>query len=452
MTRFLLSCVPVAVLVAALTGLRLPAWKAALAAFAVCVAEALAMRAAPARDVALCAANGAATGLFPIGLVIVAALFTYAVARDSGAMAEIRAGLSSLSDDRRYLALLIAWGFGNFMEGMAGFGTAVAIPCAIMVGVGFDPMKAVLCCLVANTTPTAFGSVGVPTLVLAKETALDPGRLTSAIAFLQLATTSLSPFLVLLAADGVRGLRERWGLALVADVAFLVPAVAVAAAMAALAFMGDRSRIDLRRQAWAWTPFALVVAALGASAALPARWRASPGFVIFAAAAAGGLVQRVRPARLLALAWETARRYAGAISTICLVLAVAKVMGAAGMTQCLADGLAAATGRWYPAVSPMVGALGGFVTGSGTSSNVLFGALQASMGSTGAERIVFAASNVMGAGIGKMICPQSIVLGCAAAGIAGRESEVMKKALAYFPFVLAAACASTAAWAALRGA
>ena len=285
MTRFLLSCVPVAVLVAALTGLRLPAWKAALAAFAVCVAEALAMRAAPARDVALCAANGAATGLFPIGLVIVAALFTYAVARDSGAMAEIRAGLSSLSDDRRYLALLIAWGFGNFMEGMAGFGTAVAIPCAIMVGVGFDPMKAVLCCLVANTTPTAFGSVGVPTLVLAKETALDPGRLTSAIAFLQLATTSLSPFLVLLAADGVRGLRERWGLALVADVAFLVPAVAVAAtigcempnvfggiaAMAALAFMGDRSRIDFRRQAWAWTPFALVVAALGASAALPAR-------------------------------------------------------------------------------------------------------------------------------------------------------------------------------------
>ena len=355
-------------------------------------------------------------------------------------MAEIRAGLSSLSDDRRYLALLIAWGFGNFMEGMAGFGTAVAIPCAIMVGVGFDPMKAVLCCLVANTTPTAFGSVGVPTLVLAKETALDPGRLTSAIAFLQLATTSLS--------------------------AFLVPAVAVAAtigcempnvfggiaAMAALAFMGDRSRIDLRRQAWAWTPFALVVAALGASAALPARWRASPGFVIFAAAAAGGLVQRVRPARLLALAWETARRYAGAISTICLVLAVAKVMGAAGMTQCLADGLAAATGRWYPAVSPMVGALGGFVTGSGTSSNVLFGALQASMGSTETERIVFAASNVMGAGIGKMICPQSIVLGCAAAGIAGRESEVMKKALAYFPFVLAAACASTAAWAALRGA
>ena len=74
------------------------------------------------------------------------------------------------------------------------------------------------------------------------------------------------------------------------------------------------------------------------------------------------------------------------------------------------------------------------------------------MGSTEAERIVFAASNVMGAGIGKMICPQSIVLGCAAAGIAGRESEVMKKALAYFPFVLAAACASTAAWAVLRGA
>ena len=207
--------------------------------------------------------------------------------------------------------------------------------------------------------------------------------------------------------------------------------------------MGDHSRIDMQRQRRAWCPFAIVVAALGASAFLPARWKVSPGFVILAAAFVGGLCQGVRPARLVTLAGKTALKYAPAIGTICLVLALGKTMGAAGMTQDLANGLVAATGKWYPAVSPVVGALGGFVTGSGTSSNVLFGSLQASIGTTEAEQLVFAASNIMGAGIGKVICPQSIILGCAATGLAGRESEVMKRAFRYFLLVLALACASS---------
>ena len=400
-------------LVIALVGLKLPAWKAALAAFAVCAAEAFALRGVGLGEIATCSLKGASTGLFPIGLIIVAALFTYAVVVESGAEEEIKSGLSSLSGDKRYLALLIAWGFGNFMEGMAGFGTAVAIPCAIMMGVGFDPLKAILCCLVANTTPTAFASVGVPTFVLASETGLNAGRLASAIGFVQLAVAFASPFLILFITDGLRGLRERWWLALVAAASFIVP----------------------------W--ISLVVAALGASAFLPARWKVSPGFVILAAAFVGGLCQGVRPARLVALAGKTALKYAPAIGTICLVLALGKTMGAAGMTQDLANGLVAATGMWYPAVSPVVGALGGFVTGSGTSSNVLFGSLQASIGTTEAEQLVFAASNIMGAGIGKVICPQSIILGCAATGLAGRESEVMKRAFRYFLFALALACASS---------
>ena len=423
-------------LVIALVGLKLPAWKAALAAFAVCAVEAFALRGVTLGGIATCSLKGASTGLFPIGLIIVAALFTYAIVVESGAEEEIKSGLSSLSGDKRYLALLIAWGFGNFMEGMAGFGTAVAI---------------------ANTTPTAFASVGVPTFVLASETGLDAGRLASAIGFVQLAVAFASPFLILFITDGLRGLRERWWLALVAAASFIVPWISLAAwagcelpniagsvaTLFVLALMGDHSRIDMHRQRWAWCPFAIVVAALGASAFLPARWKVSPGFVILAAAFVGGLCQGVRPARLVALAGKTALKYAPAIGTICLVLALGKTMGAAGMTQDLANGLVAATGKWYPAVSPVVGALGGFVTGSGTSSNVLFGSLQASIGTTEAEQLVFAASNIMGAGIGKVICPQSIILGCAATGLAGRESEVMKRAFRYFLFALALACASS---------
>lgn len=451
----LLAAAPIAVLIAALAVAKLAAWKAALLALA--AGAALATRVLGLPQIAEAAVKGALTGLFPIGLVIVAALFTYAATVESGAMDEIKGALAALSPDKGYLALIVVWGFGNFMEGMAGFGTAVAIPCAILVGAGFDPMRAVLCCLIANTTPTAFGSVGVPTMVLASETALAAPRLTATVALLQIAVTALSPFLVLLAADGWRALRGKWRLALVADIAFLVPWLSVAlfagcelpdvaggiCVMVALALLGDRSGIDLRRQAWAWMPFGFVVAVLGAAAILPAPIKPSPGLLVLTAAFAGGLCQRIKPPRLAALFAGVCRKYALALATICAVLALAKIMGAAGMTATLADALLSATGKCYAGVASVVGALGGFVTGSGTSSNVLFGSLQAAAGTNEAQKFLFAAANVMGAGIGKMICPQSIVLGCATAGLAGCESELMKKALPYFSVVLALACAAT---------
>ena len=458
--QVLLAILPIATLVVALAVLKLPAWKAALAAFIIGAAESFLAFGLSAGEIAGCAAKGVATGLFPIGLVIVSALFTYALVVESDAISEIKSGLSTLSEDRRFQALLVAWGFSNFMEGMAGFGTAVAIPCAILVGIGFDPVKAVLCCLVANTTPTAFGSVGVPTMVLAGETGLELSRLSATIAFLQLAATSLSPFLILLITDGWRGLRECWRLALIADAIFLGSWVLVAptlgcelpdivgglATMAVFAAMGRRDGINLRRQLWAWQPFAFVVLILGCGALLPPERKISPGFLILAAATVGGFCQRIRPLKILKLAGSTVVRYTPALFTICAVLALAKVMGAAGMTRNLADALVAATGEWYPAVSSVVGAIAGFVTGSGTSSNVLFGSLQASIGDGEAQKFLFAAANVMGAGIGKMVCPQSLVLGCAASGLAGRERDVMIKVLGYFALVLFVACVATFVW------
>ena len=317
---FVLSLLPIAVLVAALVVVKAPAWKAALAALVVGAAEALFWRGMSAGEFAGCAAQGVSTGLFPIGLVIFAALFTYAITETSGAIADIKGGLCSLSSDSRFLALLVAWGFGNFMEGMAGFGTAVAIPCAILVGVGFDPARAVLCCLVANSTPTAFGSVGVPTSVLASETGLDVGVLTSSIVLLQLAVTALLPFFVLVAADGWRALRECWKLALGASIAFVVPWCLAArftgcelpdivggiTVMALFAFLGKRGETNVRRQLWAWMPFAFVVVALGAVSVVPPEWKPSPGIVVLSAGALGGLCQGVGPLRLLGVAAKTA--------------------------------------------------------------------------------------------------------------------------------------------------
>ena len=97
-------------------------------------------------------------------------------------METIKVMLSSVTSDMRILAVLLAWGFGAFMEGMAGFGTAVAIPAAMMVAVGFDPLKSILACLVANSVPTTFGSIAIPTTTLASLTGLQPAELGTFIA------------------------------------------------------------------------------------------------------------------------------------------------------------------------------------------------------------------------------------------------------------------------------
>ena len=112
--------------------------------------------------------------------------------------------------------------------------------------------------------------------------------------------------------------------------------------------------------------------------------------------------------------------------TICSVLAVAKIMGYSGMTSDISKVLVAVTGSAFPLISPLIGTIGGFVTGSGTSTTALFGAVQVQTAKAiGANQYWLAAGNLMGAGLGKMICPQSIAIGSAAVGLAGKESEIM---------------------------
>ena len=114
---------------------------------------------------------------------------------------------------------------------------------------------------------------------------------------------------------------------------------------------------------------------------------------------------------------------------------LARIMAESGMISALADFLVAATGSAYPAVSSIVGALGGFITGSGTSSSVLFGRLQADVArELCADPHVFAAANVMGAGIGKMICPQSIAIGAAAASLTQSEGVILRKTFLWYLF------------------
>ena len=171
--NFILAMLPIFWLIISLSKLKMTSCKACGIALLITAILAALYWKLPPLHISSAMFEGVAYALWPICLIIVAALFTYNLTIHTGAMEKIKGMLIGISDDKRILMLIIGWGFGNFMEGMAGFGTAVAIPASILAGIGLNPINAVTACLVANTTPTAFGSAGVPTATLASITGLD---------------------------------------------------------------------------------------------------------------------------------------------------------------------------------------------------------------------------------------------------------------------------------------
>lgn len=123
----------------------------------------------PVQDMGFAVVYGAIKGLWPIVIVILAAIYSYNLMNATKSMDILRNVLASVSDDKRIQVLLILWCFGGFLEAAAGYGTAVAIPIGILIALGFNPLKAAIASLVANTVPTAFGAVGIPVSVLAEQ-------------------------------------------------------------------------------------------------------------------------------------------------------------------------------------------------------------------------------------------------------------------------------------------
>lgn len=202
--------------------------------------------------------------------------------------------------------------------------------------------------------------------------------------------------------------------------------------MGVLAALGNHKDIKVREQLVAWAPFACAVVLLSVSAMIGRFYKISPGILLVTAGFIGAKIQGIGIVESLRLFVRVVCKYAPAIGTICAILALAKIMDRAGMIALIAAALVEATGSAFAFFSPLLGSLGAFVTGSGTSSCVLFGKLQSDIGSPESRSVLYAAANVMGAGIGKMICPQSIVLGAAAAGIGGRENELFLRSLKFF--------------------
>lgn len=491
---FLLGLLPIIWLIAALCILKMEAYKASLGALIIAFAEALTIWHMPAWHAFTAALEGFAMALWPIVLVIIAAVFTYNVTVASKGMDVIKQMISTISHDKRILVILIGWCFGGFLEGVAGFGTAIAIPASMLFAIGFSPIEAILVCLIANACPTMFGSIGIPTITLASVTQLDSAVLAFAQTLQAAPLLFVTPFLmVMVVSHGIKGLKGLVPLITVSSLSFLLPEIVVArfvgaelpvvvAGVCSLActFLYARhyskhhktptvyqmdmkeslhpEPISLTRALQAWSPFILIFFVLLSTsklvmpvyqalnqfrsvvniyqgdpqAVLTFTWIATPGVLILICGIIGGLIQGCTPADLVRVMGQTLKQMAKTIITMLGVLGCAKIMGYSGMIASIAAFFVSTFGSLYPLVAPLIGALGTFVTGSGTSSEVLFGNVQIEAAKAiGADPIWLAAANSLGTSAGKMLSPQSIAIGTAACATTGQDGEILKRAAVY---------------------
>jgi lactate permease len=487
----LVAALPVVTLLGLLAFWRVRAQFAALAALLAAAVIAMAVYHMPVRLTLAAAVYGGAFGLFPIGWILLNAMFIYNLSVEAGQFAVLQKQLSGVSRDRRILALLIAFSFGAFIEGAAGFGAPVAISGALLIGLGFRPLEAAKLALIGNTAPVAFGSLGIPLVTLAKITDLDLHTL-SAMVGRQLPFFSvIVPFWLIAAQAGWRGLAGVWPACLVTGVTFaltqflvsnfhgpwLVDTISAVVSMSALAVLMKFWKPAVE-QPLAVAPGEPAVAAMANPPAGPAwkawlpwiflsvivflwclpqvknflngvfapdfhvRWlddavqrvppvvtKPTPEHAVFAgnvlsatgtalwlAGILAGLCLGLRPRRLVQIYVRTLWRIRVSLLTIVLMLALGFTTRYSGADTTLGLTLAA-TGLFFPFFSPLIGWLGVALTGSDTSSNVLFGNLQqVTAQQLNFSPVLMTAANSAGGVMGKMIDAQSIVVASVATG------------------------------------
>jgi lactate permease len=511
------AAVPLAVIFFCLAVLRMKAHNASLLALSTALLLSVFAWGMPAGLAGLAAAQGAAFGVFPVFFIVLASLFLFNITVRSGQFEVIRASLASVTADRRLQALLIAFCFGAFIEGAAGFGAPVAIAGATLVGLGFRPFYAAGICLVANTAPVAFGTIGIPIVALGGVIGLSDAGLMklSAIVGHQLPFISLilPTYLVLImagfrrtievlpavAACGATFATCQWAVSSYLG-PYLPDILSSLASMAALMVLlrfwrppavfrfdhdpvsgAERHSYTAAQVVHAWSPYIALTAMVllwgvppvkaalnrstllipvsgldnaiarppaaarqqstpGGAVPLPAKFKldylASGGSAVLIAALISALVCGTGAAGTLRLLGKTLHDMRYPAVTIGSVLALAYVMNASGMTPCLGI-FSTRAGRWFPFISPILGWVGVFLTGSDTSSNVLFGSLQKKAAEQlGVNPLLTCAANTSGGVMGKMISPQSIAVACAATGMVGEEGSLFRFTLKHSVILL----------------
>ncbi len=496
----LVASLPIVLLLFLLAFARMRAHWAALIGLLSALLVAIFVFQMPVKLALASAGYGAAFGLLPIGWIVVTAIFIYEISVYTGQFDVLRRTIAGLSDDKRIQALLIAFCFGAFIEGAAGFGTPVAISAAMMIGLGFRPLQAACLALIGNTAPVAYGALGTPLITLEKVTGL-PLDLLSQMVGRQLPLFSLLvPFWLIWAMVGFRKMWQVWPACLTAGASFglvqfavsnfhgpwLVDVAGAAVSILALVVLlyfwkpaKDSSdankasqerdlkdtrptRMESMKSLLPWIVLSLFVFVWGLPAVKAALsrtsmtvevpflhnavirdqpvvnapkaeeakfkldWLAATGTALLLAGLTSGKLIGLSFAELARIFFRTVRRTAISLVTIMAMLALGFTTKFSGLDATM--GLAMASTGWlFPFFSPMLGWLGVALTGSDTSSNVLFGNLQQITAERlGISPILAAASNSSGGVMGKMIDAQSIVVASVATGEEGEEGTILR--------------------------
>lgn len=447
--------------------------------------------------------EGAAVAWMPIGIVVIAAIFAYELSVKTGEINVIKKMLGNITSDKRAQALLLAWGFGGFIEGVAGYGTAVAIPAAIMVSLGFNPLNAAVICLIANTTPTAFGTVGLPVTTIAGQLGLSVNTVALFTSLLLWPIMFIIPFILVKLANneikdnknGVFGggilpvmAASIIGYSLQPIIAWFTGAelVTILSSLVAMILMivaikkfikeentGNIETVKIKEALLAWLPYIfMIILIVGTSpvvapihellehtstkfnftfgnahwfndingdlskADVTFKWILAPGVPIIAATILAGFFQKASVKEMTSVFADTVKHKLSSITVIMGIVALSTVMKHSGMINSIADGFVQIMGGNFPLISPFLGTVGTFVTGSDLSSNLLFGALQNNVAEglkAGNELLksLFIASNTAGATGGKMISPQNIAIAASTVGLIGKEGDMLRTTLKY---------------------
>ena len=520
----LVAALPLLVFMIGLPVLMKPAVKVAPVAWLVTIILAIFYFGFPAQVTLLAALQGAITGIFPIMYIPFGAIVIYNVLKSTGWMDKMQNAMSSLTCDRRAQALLIGFGFSAFLEGICGFGAPVAIPASILVGLGYDPMMAALVCLIANTGPVPFGSLAIPTDVLALTTQLDFMKLSQMTGRLMAPLAFIMAFATVFIMSGVKGMKGIIPGIVITGLSFSVIEFAVsnilgatlASILGALACLGclsvylynlkadeywvfpgeknpgvcNTKNINFRELAMSWLPYillTLIVIAFNLPSTRPIfagkvpgyewmvitsniynpnkiyafTWLQSPGTIMLIAGLISFKFMNIRFGEFTKQFGITFKQMVPAFITVACILSISEVMNMAlpiidvktkilvwasgtgvaqqSMIAVMAKSLVATVDQQVmPFLSPLIGALGVFITGSNTSANALFGNLQAlTAKGLGLSDILMASAGSAGASAGKMISPQSIVIAATAVGLLGKEGLIMRKTIKFaIPYAL----------------
>ncbi|MEV8088277.1 L-lactate permease [Streptomyces nigra] len=505
----LVAALPLVIVLVLLGAVRMKAHLAGLTGLLAAVLVAWLAYGMPLDQTLSSAAQGAVFGLFPILWIVVNALWVYRMTVRTRHFDILRRSFGRLSDDPRIQALVVAFCFGALLEALAGFGAPVAICSVMLVALGFDPVRAAVVALVANTAPVAFGAMGTPVVTLAQVTGLPLDDVASVVGRQTPLLALVVPLVLVGLVDGRRGLRETWVPALACGVAFAVAqfaasnyvsaqladigaALAGAGALVAVpharvpateavrasVLTGTRSEEldehDPRGEVVrAYAPYALIVVIFSVAQIPPVKdfltratrtfdwpfldvadaggdpvganvysWPivSTGGTLVLLAGVCTAVVLGVH-ARVAVKEWlATVHELRYAILTVTSVLALAYVMNLSGQAATIGHFVAAA-GAGLAFLSPVLGWFGVAVSGSDTSANALFGALQVTAaGESGLSPELLAAANSSGGVLGKMISPQNLTIACAAVGLAGREGDLLRKVLPWSLGLLLVMC------------